>query len=199
MGGLYVAASVVSSPTYKAHLNNVANHIGDALSEAVEGAANAAREGAFDPPELAETKPIAEQINAHVDPAPVHLNATKASSGAPKIKEAADNTEPRPKFRKSTDHKAWDEAKNGSKPGTKQCPTCKKDITGKKDPKTGRRDYDLDHTKETWSTRKKDLQKKGASHKEVNDEYQKDVRVQCPRCNRSHNLEPGKSAGRKDK
>jgi RHS repeat-associated protein len=133
--------------------------------------------------------------------APAHLNEKQGATSSPEITAAPkkpvveapapkDNTEPRPKFRKETDRNAWNAAKDGSKPGTKQCPTCSKELTGKKDPETGRRDYDLDHTGKTWADRKKDL--KGASRAEVIDEYQREVRTQCPHCNRGHKFEPGK-------
>lgn len=96
--------------------------------------------------------------------------------------------EPRPKFRKSTRDKALAEAQKNPD-GSMSCPTCDKKITGKK--LNGRNDYDLDHHPVTWSDTKKKMknQQISPSRKEVNDKYQENVRVQCPKCNRSHKFE----------
>lgn len=96
-----------------------------------------------------------------------------------------DNTEPRPKFWKSTRDNAVKGAPKNPQ-GNMECPTCGKEITGKK--VNGRRDYDLDHTGQTWAQRKRFLA--GRTRGEVIEAYQRDVRVQCPECNQSHKYEP---------
>lgn len=83
-------------------------------------------------------------------------------------------------FRKQTVQDAWDDAADGSKQGTKVCPTCTKEVEVA--PGQGRRDWDVDHQPK-WSDR--DLS--GMDRKQVLDEYNKDVRLRCPSCNRSDN------------
>jgi len=110
------------------------------------------------------------------------------SSAKPKRKES------RPKFRKKTIEGAWDGMEDGPVIGTKVCPTCPKVIDNSK-AKDGKRTWDVDHTKEKWADRLKRLKEKGAGKKEVNDDYQKDVRGQCRRCNRNHEHEPKPGGG----
>lgn len=96
--------------------------------------------------------------------------------------------EPRPKFRKTTTENAIKNA--GKNPdGSMACPTCEKRMTGEK--VSGKRDFDLDHHPATWAERKKRMKALSPQpdRKTVRDEYQKDVRVQCPDCNRSHKFE----------
>ena len=83
-------------------------------------------------------------------------------------------------FRKETVQDAWDNAAPGAKPGSQACPNCAKD--GDVAPGQGRRDWDIDHQPK-WKDR--DLSDK--TRKEVLDEYNKDVRLRCPSCNRSDN------------
>ena len=83
-------------------------------------------------------------------------------------------------FRKKTVQDSWDNAADGSKSGTKACPTCGKDVEVA--PGQGRRDWDVDHQPK-W----KDRDLGGMDRKQVLDEYNKDVRLRCPGCNRSDN------------
>lgn len=85
-------------------------------------------------------------------------------------------------FRKQTVQDAWDKAAPGSKPGTKACPTCGKDVTVA--PGKGRRDWDVDH-QPAWS--KRDLP---STRKEVLDNYNTGTRLECPGCNRSRGAGP---------
>lgn len=95
--------------------------------------------------------------------------------------------EPRPKFRKSTIENAKNNAKHNPD-GTMDCPTCETKITGGK--VNNKRDFDVDH-KPTWNSRKKAMREVDPplTRKEVVDEYQRNVRIQCPECNRSHKFE----------
>lgn len=95
--------------------------------------------------------------------------------------------EPRPKFRKGTTANALHEAPRNHR-GEIVCPTCDRKITGQK--VNGRRDFDLDHNP-PWSKKKSKMQQidPPPTRAHVRDEYQKDVRVQCPGCNRSHRFE----------
>ncbi|WP_031431584.1 RHS repeat-associated core domain-containing protein [Methylomicrobium agile] len=95
-------------------------------------------------------------------------------------KSAADITRRPSSFRKQTVQDAWDNATTGSKPGSKACPTCSKDVEVA--PTQGRRDWDVDHQPK-WSERSLS----GMDRKQVLDEYNKDVRLRCPSCNRSDN------------
>ena len=101
----------------------------------------------------------------------------------------------RSSFRKSSRVKAESEApKNES--GKMICPTCGKDIPDsitintKKGP-LNRIGYDLDHYPDTWAERVASM-KAGEvkpTRKEVLDEYNKRLRVQCHECNISHAFE----------
>lgn len=86
-------------------------------------------------------------------------------------------------FRKPTVADAWDNAADGSAPGTKACPTCGKDVTVA--PGQGARDWDIDH-QPPWSTR--DLS--GKTRPEVLDDYNTGTRLECPSCNRSRGANP---------
>ena len=107
------------------------------------------------------------------------VDTLKAVDKAVDTAKAANKAlEPRPKFRKKTVENALKDAPE-SADGSKICPTCGKKITGEK--VGGKRDFDVDHTKKTWAQRKKVLaDKPNLTHKEVIEEYQKDVRAQCP-------------------
>jgi RHS repeat-associated protein len=95
--------------------------------------------------------------------------------------EAINSIAKRPSsFRKKTVQDAWDNAAEGSKPGAKACPTCGKDVEVA--PGKGRRDWDVDHQPK-W----KDRDLSGKDRKQVLDEYNKNVRLRCPSCNRSDN------------
>jgi hypothetical protein len=88
-------------------------------------------------------------------------------------------------FRKKTLKDSWDNAADGAKPGTKQCPTCGKDVKGnphKGEKRNGSDGWDNDHHPK-WKDRNLD----GMNRKEVLDEYNKDTRLRCPSCNRSDN------------
>lgn len=90
----------------------------------------------------------------------------------------------RPKnFRKKTVQDAWDNAANGSKPGTKACPTCGKDVEVA--PGQGPRDWDIDH-QPPWSQRDLD----GMTRPEVLDDYNRGTRLECPSCNRGRGATP---------
>ena len=95
--------------------------------------------------------------------------------------EAAKDVTKRPSnVRKKTVQDAWDNAAEGSKPASKACPTCDNDVEVA--PGQGRRDWDVDHQLK-W----KDRDLSGMDRKQVLDEYNKDVRLRCPNCNRSDN------------
>lgn len=96
---------------------------------------------------------------------------------------------PRPKFRKSTiDNSVLNAPKDND--GNMICATCNEKLTGKK--VNGRRDFDIDHNP-TWESRKQKLDIPETTRKDVIEAYQKDVRIQCPTCNRSHKFEGGNS------
>jgi len=84
------------------------------------------------------------------------------------------------KFRKKTVQDAWDDAAPGSKLGPKACPTCNKDADVA--PGQGHRDWDVDHQPK-W----KDRDLSGMDRKQILDEFNKDVRLRCPSCNRADN------------
>jgi RHS repeat-associated protein len=76
------------------------------------------------------------------------------------------------------------------------CSTCGKDVSEKitietKNGPQKRRGYDLDHYPITWAERITDMKNWSvkAIRKDVIDEYNKKVRVQCPECNQSHQFE----------
>lgn len=95
-------------------------------------------------------------------------------------REPKDPTRRPTKFRKKTLQDAWDNAAAGSKPNTRSCPDCKKDVEVA--PGTGRRDWDGDHQPK-W----KDRDLTNMTRKDVLNEYNRGVRVRCPTCNRRDN------------
>ncbi|WP_250627766.1 RHS repeat-associated core domain-containing protein [Pinirhizobacter soli] len=104
----------------------------------------------------------------------------KAAAKVVEVIEDAAKINARPtRVRTSTVKNAWESAKEGSKSGTKACPTCGKDV--KVAPKEGKRDWDVDHDPK-W----KDRDPK-PTRQEVLDDYNSDTRLRCVSCNRSDN------------
>jgi hypothetical protein len=101
-------------------------------------------------------------------------------SGRSKLKQINDITKRPRNFRKKTVQDAWDNAKPGKKPNQKACPTCDNEV--EVPPGEGARDWDIDHDPK-W----KDRDLTGLDRKGVLDEYNRDVRLRCPHCNRSDN------------
>ena len=92
-------------------------------------------------------------------------------------------TAKRGSFRKGTVKDSWDNAKNGSKPNTKQCPTCKKDVEGNphnKEKRNGPNGWDMSHNP-SWTKR----DHTGMTRKEQLDDYNKGAPLECASCNRS--------------
>jgi len=88
-------------------------------------------------------------------------------------------------FRRSTINKAWDAMEDGITPGTKKCSTCPNEVRGnpyKKEKRNGPDGWHGDHNP-AWN--KRDLSNK--NRKQLLDEYNKDVRGRCVRCNTSDN------------
>ena len=98
-------------------------------------------------------------------------------------------------FRKSTNQRAIEEAPKNAD-GQMICTTCGDDIPEvitqqtKNGPRQ-RRGHDLDHYPETWSERVNRMkqQETPPTRKEVLDEFNKDIRAQCPECNQGHQFE----------
>lgn len=98
-------------------------------------------------------------------------------------------------FRKRARQSAVDDApKNIS--GEMICPTCGKVIPEAiiQDTVNGPRKrvgYDLDHYPDTWAERVEQLKQRDPppTRKEVLEEYNRDLRVQCPKCNQGHEFE----------
>ena len=107
---------------------------------------------------------------------------SKLTSKAKKVKDV----KKRPSsFRKKTFKDSWDNAKDGKKKGTKKCSTCDKDVEGNpynKEKRNGENGWDNDHQPK-W----KDRDLSGKTRKEVLDEYNKNTRLRCRKCNRSDN------------
>lgn len=92
-------------------------------------------------------------------------------------------TAKRGSFRKGTVKESWDNAKNGSQPNTKQCPTCKKDVKGNpynKEKRTGPDGWDMSHNP-SWTKR----DHTGMTRKQQLDDYNKGAPLECASCNRS--------------
>jgi RHS repeat-associated protein len=88
-------------------------------------------------------------------------------------------------FRKKTVKDSWDNAADGTKSGTKKCPTCDNDVSGNPyngEKRNGSDGWDNDHQPK-W----KDRDLNGMDRKQVLDEYNKDTRLRCPGCNRADN------------
>ncbi len=83
---------------------------------------------------------------------------------------AADAARRPTKFRKPTVRDAWDRAAPGSKPNTKACPDCGKDLLVA--PGEGPRDWDVDHDPK-W----KDRDHSGMTRPQVLDDYNQNVRA----------------------
>lgn len=86
-------------------------------------------------------------------------------------------------FRQKTIKDSWDGAKDGSKPNTKKCPTCDKDVEGNpnlKEKRGGEDGWDASHNP-SWSKRDNN----GKTRKEQLDNYNEGVSLECKSCNRS--------------
>ena len=130
----------------------------------------------------------------HIDNAKLEGSLTEAQANA--LKKAAmgkaddaagaanDFNRNRPSnFRKSTVNDAWDNAANGSQPNTKQCPTCGKDVKGNPYNNESRNTsdgWDVSHNP-SWSNRPQNYN----SRKELLDDYNSGVQLECRNCNRS--------------
>ena len=97
----------------------------------------------------------------------------------------------RPNTRKSTTTNSWDNAANGSKPNSKSCPDCGKDVFG--NPHNGELrntpdGWDVEHVTK-WEKIRRQLQKRGATPKEYRDAYNdlNNTILRCRTCNRSDN------------
>ena len=93
------------------------------------------------------------------------------------------NTDRPSGFRKSTVENAWDAAKDGSKPNTKQCPTCGKDVHGNPHNKENRNTkdgWDVSHNP-SWNNRDKNH----ANRKELINDFNSGTGLECRHCNRS--------------
>ncbi|EJR07379.1 MULTISPECIES: GH-E family nuclease [Bacillus] len=122
------------------------------------------------------------------------LASKGTGEGSTKVKKT-DSLYKRSSFRKGTRVKAESEApKNAT--GKMICPTCGKDIPDSitintKNGPVKRIGYDLDHYPDTWAERVVSM-KTGEvkpTRKEVLDEYNARLRVQCHECNISHKFE----------
>ncbi|EOO28482.1 hypothetical protein ICM_02507 [Bacillus cereus BAG1X2-3] len=122
------------------------------------------------------------------------LASKGTGEGSTKVKKT-DSLYKRSSFRKGTRVKAESEApKNAT--GKMICPTCGKDIPDSitintKNGPVKRIGYDLDHYPDTWAERVVSM-KTGEvkpTRKEVLDEYNARIRVQCHECNISHKFE----------
>ncbi|URZ15090.1 GH-E family nuclease [Clostridium felsineum] len=120
-------------------------------------------------------------------------NGLKKASGV--IKGETDSLYKRGGFRKGSRTKAEGEAPKNTT-GKMICPTCGKEIpesitiNTKRGP-IKRIGYDLDHYPDTWAERVNKM-KAGEvkpTRKEVLDEYNKRLRVQCHECNICHKFE----------
>ena len=93
------------------------------------------------------------------------------------------NTDRPSGFRKSTVENAWDAAKDGSKPNTKQCPTCGKDVHGNPHNRENRNTkdgWDVSHNP-SWNNRDKNH----ANRKELINDFNSGTGLECRHCNRS--------------
>lgn len=110
-------------------------------------------------------------------------NMSVIGGGKGAASTAADVAKRPRSFRKKTVEDAWDNAPVGSRPDTKACPTCRKDVEVA--PGEGHRDWDVDH-QPPWS--KRDMS--GKDRKGVLDDYNTGTRLECPGCNRSRGGTP---------
>lgn len=110
-------------------------------------------------------------------------NSSKNLQNDNKTSSSESKTAKRGSFRKGTVKDSWDNANNGSKPNTKQCPTCKKDVEGnphKKEKRNGPNGWDMSHNP-SWTKR----DHTGMTRKEQLDDYNKGAPLECASCNRS--------------
>ena len=109
-----------------------------------------------------------------------NANESNPKSASQAVKGSGDIARRPSGYRKQTVQDVWDNAENGSSLGTKACPTCGKNVEVA--PGEGRRDWDVDHQPK-W----KDRDLRNMDRKQVLDEYNKDVQLRCPNCNRADN------------
>lgn len=122
--------------------------------------------------------------------------ANRAGDIAKAGDEAEDVLYKRPSgFRKST-HETMRENGPKNAEGEMICPTCGRNMSDTitvetKNGSVKRRGYDGDHYPTTWAERVRDMQSREVkpTRKEVLDEYNRDVRAQCPPCNQGHRYE----------
>lgn len=106
----------------------------------------------------------------------------KALRAADKV---ADVTKRPGSFRKKPVKDSWDNAVDGKKPDSKECPTCGNDVFGnphKGEKRNGADGWDNDHQPK-W----KDRDLTGMDRKQVLDEFNKNTQLRCPSCNRADN------------
>jgi hypothetical protein len=129
-----------------------------------------------------------EKVNA--------VEETKLAGNAKaKPKSSGDALYARGKFRKSARINAENAAPK-NKNGEMLCPTCGKVIPKKITQETvngprQRVGYDLDHYPDTWSERVDKFKQREMppTRAEVLNEYNRELRVQCPKCNEGHQFE----------
>lgn len=88
-------------------------------------------------------------------------------------------------FRKKTLKDSWDNAADGSKPGTKKCFDCDKDVKG--NPYNNEKRNHEDGLGNDHDPKWKDRNLDNMDRKQVLDEYNKDTRLRCVSCNRAEN------------
>ena len=144
---------------------------------------------------LAAAHTASDTINA----IQVHHNTDNSTDSTPAAATgSADEPQKlynRPGWRKNTVTNALNNAPTNEE-GATICPTCGDpiqdiiEVQTKNGPVT-RRGFDLDHFPDTWAERVKQLQEQSdaPTRREVLDEYNLRVRVQCPSCNVSHRYE----------
>lgn len=118
--------------------------------------------------------------NQH-DKQPPSNNASVDSSK--NLEKPEFNTNRPSNFRKKTIKDAWDNAEEGSKPNTKKCPTCNKDVRGNphKDERRNTTDgWDVSHFP-SWNNREKNYK----NRKELLNDYNHGTSLECIHCNRS--------------
>ncbi|MCB2309241.1 HNH/ENDO VII family nuclease [Clostridium estertheticum] len=123
------------------------------------------------------------------------VEESKNAKGDKVVSEANASLYKRGSFRKSERTKAKKNAPININ-GEMICPTCAEVIPDTiiqntiKGPRK-RVGYDLDHFPQTWAERVEVLKQKDIppTRKDVLDEYNRDIRVQCPDCNQGHKFE----------
>jgi RHS repeat-associated protein len=133
-----------------------------------------------------------------------NVAAADADAAANRVLDPKNNLFSRGSWRKKTIADAEKAAREANQ-GELVCATCGKDVSAPiivetvKGPKI-RVGYDLDHFPETWSERLRRLknQQPEPGRSTILDEFNRNVRVQCPECNVSHEWEgkPGDYQGK---